>query len=1151
VILECVCVLATKTKAMRRVLVSLLLSTALGSTCLEEGIPASQRQDIVNLNEGSYPVGIFISYYAASFAANTMAAQLTEEILGYNVKLSYDELGSGAVAGYYAVTGCKDFNNVTHRGCMQGATRYHLQFESWLGYPNDWKHIQTTYPTWAPKDLGSMGYEGLSTTYIPKTPQQNAYAASGTALQFYRNWNVSWNKPWEYFASTSSVNSSHLMPCAKTVLSDDATMRRHVAFTGDADGVVITNDKYAAKCFDSWWWAAPSCRANTSRCVPWITGGTGWEMEVMLQKTTVYFMPIAMGVASSWAMYTTLPQSGNVIFYWWTPDPTFISLDPMILKYPAYKAEEWAVGNMLTEGNGATINTIASRDLNTLAPIVERFADLVDLPIAEMNNMLRDHLDKGLDYSEESWRNVTCTWLRNNRDLWQTWIPDESECSPGFGLYDAVLKQFTDDRNVSNKINCQACAPGTHSEKITDWKGDTHVCVPCAAGTSQASGASLSCKECKAGEYQPLPGQQECLRCATGTYQDASGKTSCLACPVGTITLGVGSLAATDCGCKKDYIDMDRTGAYDCVKCSEGMKCPALSQLVDLERGESDVDDSLVPEILGGYYTTPSAPTEVYRCGSAAACPGGTPGSCSGGLIKTPCSACSEGATWTGESCEDCAGWRQAVWVLAVLAIFGCLTLMYYLTTSKVTAKATVLFATTASFGMLVMSMQNMGLIGMMTVEWPGALDGIFSICKFLLLDIDSYGFSCVAGQSEPIRYLLSALIFPAGVAWLTSCFVVSKLLPERYQWDGSKVASCIGAFLQVGFSTMSATSLAPMMCYKHPNGLRSILKYPGVLCGSADHDMMLVMGWILLTVFVLGFVALCTYAVMMVPKWSANRDDHLVASVRFLVFRFRLDSWWFGVPLLVRGPLINLPVVLATDFPPIQVVCIAMILTTTMVLQMLSWPWKVPMLNLTDCIVSFCIVLLVTTSTLYLNVIDETMYAFASGVTTAMLSGIGVAIGIMVCMTVFALFHRAAMGGKQELSFFNMGRVPESSSLANKVKALVDALEEIEFDELKNKLQGLSVFDMHKVTVCITLLATEVAPPAEDGHTYKFNKRIGSSSFDPSLKRKPQSRRDASMRKSAKDAKDAKDAKEELPPPEVTNAPEVTKEDKLQCDWV
>ena len=70
----------------------------------------------------------------------------------------------------------------------------------------------------------------------------------------------------------------------------------------------------------------------------------------------------------------------------------------------------------------------------------------------------------------------------------------------------------------------------------------------------------------------------------------------------------------------------------------------------------------------------------------------------------------------------------------------------------QVTAKATVLFATTASFGMLVMSMQNLGLIGMMTVEWPVGLDGIFSICKFLLLDIDSYGFSCVAGRSEVSR---------------------------------------------------------------------------------------------------------------------------------------------------------------------------------------------------------------------------------------------------------------------------------------------------------------------------------------------------------------------------------------------------------------
>jgi len=124
--------------------------------------------------------------------------------------------------------------------------------------------------------------------------------------------------------------------------------------------------------------------------------------------------------------------------------------------------------------------------------------------------------------------------------------------------------------------------------------------------------------------------------------------------------------------------------------------------------------------------------------------------------------------------------------------------------------------------------------------------------------------------------------------------------------------------------------------------------------------------------------------------------------------------------------------------------------------------------------------------------------------------------------MTIAALFHRAAMGGKKELSFFNLGSVPSSEGLSQRVKALMDELELIEFEELKDKLGGLSVFDMNKVTTCITLLATEVAPPAEEGHTYKFNKRIGSSSFDAALKRKPQSRREASLRKSAAAAKKA-----------------------------
>ena len=52
----------------------------------------------------------------------------------------------------------------------------------------------------------------------------------------------------------------------------------------------------------------------------------------------------------------------------------------------------------------------------------------------------------------------------------------------------------------------------------------------------------------------------------------------------------------------------------------------------------------------------------------------------------------------------------------------------------------------------------------------------------------------------------------------------------------------------------------------------------------------------------------------------------------------------------------------------------------------------------------------------------DEGMYAFASGVSTAMLSGIGIAVGIMFFMTIMALFYRSAMGGRKD---WNIGKLP------------------------------------------------------------------------------------------------------------------------------
>ena len=128
--------------------------------------------------------------------------------------------------------------------CMIEVTYYHVHFESWYGYPLDWEDIQKNYPSMAPKNLGSMGYVGFTSIYIPKPVQEQAYATEGLALQFFRSYNTSWHNPAKYFGLISSVDTSKLMPCSASVMSDSAAMKRHVQFTNDQDGVVITNDTW-------------------------------------------------------------------------------------------------------------------------------------------------------------------------------------------------------------------------------------------------------------------------------------------------------------------------------------------------------------------------------------------------------------------------------------------------------------------------------------------------------------------------------------------------------------------------------------------------------------------------------------------------------------------------------------------------------------------------------------------------------------------------------------------------------------------------------------------------------------------------------------------------------------------------------------------
>lgn len=142
----------------------------------------------------------------------------------------------------------------------------------------------------------------------------------------------------------------------------------------------------------------------------------------------------------------------------------------MVLKFPPYNARERAANILTTLSTGTSIDTLVSADLSILSPLVEKFADNVQYTLSQMDDILRDQKDTG-----DSWENVTCRWILANRDTWSQWIPDESECYPGFGIFDSVLNEFTDTRiNATNKIVCQALplvrlGLGQLCEAVSGW----------------------------------------------------------------------------------------------------------------------------------------------------------------------------------------------------------------------------------------------------------------------------------------------------------------------------------------------------------------------------------------------------------------------------------------------------------------------------------------------------------------------------------------------------------------------------------------------------------------------------------------------------------------------------------------------------------
>eukprot|EP00913_Durusdinium_trenchii_P019885 g18692.t1 len=355
----------------------------------------------------------------------------------------------------------------------------------------------------------------------------------------------------------------------------------------------------------------------------------------------------------------------------------------------------------------------------------------------------------------------------------------------------------------------------------------------------------------------------------------------------------------------------------------------------------------------------------------------------------------------------------------------------------------------------LVNVFQTIAILGMMTVAWPEIFQTTSKSFKVFLLDLESFSLSCVAGKSSLQQFAVSTLLFPCAALWLLFLQAASQCLPDtwrksRRKWPRS--INTIGVFLEAGFGTMSAVGLQPLMCYSHPSGLYSVLKFPNVICQSGDHVAMVILGVALLC-FALAFFSACVMACWKMPSWSLTDGHELVQSFRFLTSQFRMDAWWFGVLLPLRGFFLSLSVAVATDLPPAQAAAAAVVLAIYAPFQMRWWPWKVPYINQADLWMNIMLLLLVNSSVVVEGNTSVEWREF--GQTYAMSN---LACDEWIDPACKAISKKA------------------SQALHHCAEQLMD----IEVTTLEGQLMRMNPSDLNIITSSITLISMEICPSSE-----------------------------------------------------------------------
>jgi hypothetical protein len=533
---------------------------------------------------------------------------------------------------------------------------------------------------------------------------------------------------------------------------------------------------------------------------------------------------------------------------------------------------------------------------------------------------------------------------------------------------------------------CKPCPAGSFGddEKCTlcpegyfaDGAG-MEKCLPCEPGFAASEPGALQCARCPVGTFTNGFAADQCLECPAGTYgvndvgsvsdvefsngNQSNATLGCVKCPLNSYSVGAGATECTACGHHQVTLFTGAASPLHCI-CDEGTYLPVhedpdTKECQRCPGGMSCSGGAAQPTLMPGYWAEPSDPYVAMKCYSKSVCPGGEVDDdvCMDGRKGRNCGVCKEywySATRNTGPCEECGDADIVPMIFAIIFFIALPMLLHHVCNGdNISSKPSQAMVLAAVMGQIISYSQIFSMVGTFNVSWPQELQHIFRFYDFFMLHLQLLRPACLFGSWDFGAGYISGLLLPflfAGVylleyAIIKVCSKFTSIKP--LQWD--LVCNTLGRVFQVCHVAILKQVTTVLECYEHPNGQRSLVMFPEVLCGEDEHMSIIPATSIVLFLYCVVFFGYLCWVAHVAPVEFAKKS--FARKHRYLLLKFRPDKWYWAVPIFVRNTLLAFIVAVAPDFPIVQICVFNIVLMIFLALTLLHSPWKDPKNNMLD----------------------------------------------------------------------------------------------------------------------------------------------------------------------------------------------------------